>query len=430
MQKKKRPGYITYLGTSDTNRVNTLFDWHRNSGTQFWNYRASGSQLYYSTQGTGAWTVCGNGTIPNNDHVVNTVLEDTLVISSVNGTTRHTTTGTSFTDTSSTPAASALEEYQNRVWAAGGSSSMFYSTTGTPTDWTSDSSSISIPGPGKVLSLFKNNNRLVATKNSGLMYRWDGVQLTDQASNLGPTSVQSIDSVEGFRFFLNRQGIYAYGGNNPELISNPIEKYIYNDDATGIVGTVFDNAPGVIHKYNYYLTVGSITDDLTGEAINPCTLVYDYQKDEHLTWETAVRPTAWHSYADASGDEQLIFGDANGQCYQISGTAVSDNGSAITSTLEGVINFEKPETDKMFRTLHAFANPGCQATFQIAIGETFTKAKKVWQTIGDLQDGHVEYRFPSESQGKMLFWRVSESSTNARFNFYGMSVDLEFQTLK
>src|SRR3990167_105734 len=111
--KTKRTGYTTYLGTPDTNRVNTLFDWHRNNGTQFWNYRASGSILYYSQQGTGAWTVCGNGTIPNNDYVFNDVLEDTLVITSPNGTTRHSTNGTSFTDTSSAPIGGVgIKEYQ------------------------------------------------------------------------------------------------------------------------------------------------------------------------------------------------------------------------------------------------------------------------------------------------------------------------------
>ena len=181
--KKKRPGYITYLGTPDANRVNTLFDWQRNSGTQFWNYRASGSQLYYSTQGTGAWTVCGNGTIPNNDNVYHDVLADTLVITSPNGTSRHSTTGTSFTDTTSAPVGGVgVTEFQNRIWIPGTASALNYSTAGTPTDWTSDSSAFVIGGAGKLISSFKNNNRVVATKNSGLMFRYDGYNLTDQST--------------------------------------------------------------------------------------------------------------------------------------------------------------------------------------------------------------------------------------------------------
>ena len=424
--KKKRAGYITYLGTPDTNQVNTLFDWHRNNGTQFWNYRASGSIFYYSQQGTGAWTVCGNGTIPNNDNVYGDVLADTLVITSPNGTTRHSTNGTSFTDTTSAPVGGVgVTEFQNRIWIPGTASALNYSTAGTPTDWTSDSSAYVIGGPGKLLSSFKNNNRVVVTKNSGQMFRYDGYNLTDQVTDLGPTSAQSIALIEGFRFYLNRLGIFGYGGNNPELISNPIEKYIYNDDATGIVGTTFDNAPAVVHQYNYYLSVGSVQDNLTDEIINPAVLTYDYQKDEWMTNQFANQPTAFHSFKDASGNQQLIFGDAAGQCYQLSGTAVSDNGAAISSVLEGVINFGQPETDKKFNTLWAFANPGCQATLQVAIGDSFSKDKKNWISIGDLTEGYKESRFPSDTRGKLLFWKLSETSTNARFHFYGMACDYD-----
>lgn len=429
--KKKRSGYITYLGTPDNAQVNTLFDWHRNNGTQFWNYRASGSQLYYSQQGTGAWTVCGNGTIPNGDYIYQDILEDQLVITSPNGTARLSSDGTSFTDIAAAPVGGVgVSEFQNRMWIAGTASKMFYSTVGTPNDWTTDSSSIAIPGAGRLQSLFKNNNRLVATKNSGLMFRWDGVNLTDQASNLGPTSPQSMANVESAVYYLNRLGVYGYTGNAPELVSNPVEPFIYNDDQTGIVGTVFNNAPGVIHKYNYYLTVGSVTDDLTGQTVNPCTLVHDYQKDEWMTWETATQPTAWNSFADANGNQQLIFGDGTGQCYQISGTATSDNGTPITATMEGMLAYDQPENDKIFRTFWATANPGCQATVQVATGNTFTKGKKIWQTVGDLQDGNVEYRFPGGSKAKILFYKISESSTNAKFHFYGMATDVDMDVPK
>jgi len=75
---KKRSGYITYLGTPDNSKVVNLFNWTRNNGTQFWNYRLSGSVLYYSTQGTGDWTVCGNGTFTGNN-VGHGILEDVMI---------------------------------------------------------------------------------------------------------------------------------------------------------------------------------------------------------------------------------------------------------------------------------------------------------------------------------------------------------------
>jgi hypothetical protein len=63
--KEKRPGYGTYLADLGT-QVQTLFNWTKNNGTQFWNYAYAGGTLHYSTQGTGAWTVCGNGTFTGN----------------------------------------------------------------------------------------------------------------------------------------------------------------------------------------------------------------------------------------------------------------------------------------------------------------------------------------------------------------------------
>ena len=60
---KKRQGYTTYLGTADGSAVNDLWNWTFQSGTQMFNYRYSGNLIYYSTQGTGVWTICGNGTV-------------------------------------------------------------------------------------------------------------------------------------------------------------------------------------------------------------------------------------------------------------------------------------------------------------------------------------------------------------------------------
>src|SRR3990167_10875449 len=60
--KTKRAGYNTYLSSLGA-RVDTLFTWQKNNGTQFWNYAAAGGTLFSSQQGTGAWTVTGNGTV-------------------------------------------------------------------------------------------------------------------------------------------------------------------------------------------------------------------------------------------------------------------------------------------------------------------------------------------------------------------------------
>lgn len=435
--KRKRCGYGTYLGTPDTSEVRNLFSWQKENGTQFWNYRFSGSKLYYSTQGTGAWTVCGNGTFNAAGTMTNTVLEDTLYICDGYGTINFSTTGTSFvnngtylyngTSTTPAPVAVSLQEYQQRIYAAGTASDMFWSNVGTGGDWTNDSSSILIPGAGKLISNFKSAQQLVANKNSGIVYQWNGNDLTDLSTDLGLTSTQSVGKIQDYRIYLNRLGFFGYGGQRPELLSNAIERQIYNDAGEGIIGTTFDNAAATTHQYRYYCSIGTVTDDLTDETVPDAIAVYDFQNNEWGNYQYANRPTAWLSYKDASGNQQLAFGDSSGQCYQVSGTATDDNGVTIPSVIEGVITLGAPDQNKDWRYLRASFNPGAQAKVQVALADTYTKGKKTWIDLGDAEDGIVEYRFPSGSQSRLLFWKVYESSKTARFIFYGFSVEADIE---
>lgn len=423
--KKKRPGYATYL-SSIGGTVTSLFNWTQNDGTTFWNYAVSGGTLYYSTQGTGAWTVCGNGTLTNGARPGHAVLENTLILGDGTAATRHTTDGTSFTNTSSAPIANYFDDYQNRIFAGGTSSSLFWSTTGTPTSWTgADSTSVNIPGPGKINSVFKVANRLISTKNSGKIFRWDGFELYDTATDLGPTFHYSVGHIEDYRFYPNRLGVYGFGGVKPEIISNPIERQIYNDVGEGIVGGTFDLAPGIVHRYDYLWAVGAVTDDLTDETINNLILKYDYQLDEWGNWDFARLPTAFGTYVDTSGNSQLIFGDNTGQCYTYGGTTSSDNGSSIQCVMEFIIHDNAPETEKKRNYLWLFSNPGNEAHAQIALADSFTHKNLVWEDIGQLTDGFTEYRFPDGSRSRLLFLKITEASRNSRFHFYGWSQDFD-----
>ena len=427
---KKRSGYVTFLGTPDNAQVNTLFGWTRNDGTSLNVYRASGSALYHSVQGTGAWTLSGNGTITNGAHFGHAVLDNVLIGGDGTSASRHSTTGTSFSNTSGAPLAEHWVEYQGRIWAARGTAvsgtntDMFYSTTGTATDWTTDSNSIRIPGPGRVNSLFKANDRLVPTKDSGLMFRYDGFSLVDMSTQLGPSSPYSIDGIEDFKLYLNRFGAFGYGGDRPQVLSNPIERQIYNNSGSAIAGTTFDNAPGVSYKYDWLCSVGTITDDLTTETIPNAILKYDYQLNEWGNWQFANRPTAFGTFQDTSGVQQLIFGDASGQCYRYAGTATSDNGLPIESVLQGFIHLNTFE-DKKWNWIVGMFNPGCQAKIAFALSDTFTLNSLQWQDVGDAFDGVVEYRFPSGSRGKFLFWKIYEYSSSTPYHFYGWEFDAD-----
>jgi hypothetical protein len=428
--KTKRPGYTTYLGTSTGSQVNTLFNWTKNDGT-FYNYKASGSALEYSVQGTGAWTLAGNGTIGNGAYVGHAVLDNTLFICDGVGSTRFTTNGTTFVNGTLAPVAVDLAQYQGRIYAAGTASTLFYSSSLDGTNWntsgTSDSSSLSIPGAGKINRIFTVADRLMASKSSNLLYRWDGYSLVDTATESGPSSPYSVAQAEGYFFWLTRRGYFGYGGDRPQLISNSIQRQIYNDAGSAIVGTAFNNAPGVEHKYDYMCSVGDTTDDLTGHTITNAIQKYNFQKNEWLNYSFANKPTSWLSYKDASGDEQLIFGAAGGQCYTFGGTSTSDNGTPIASVMEFVHHGGVPHLNKKWDYFTAFFNPGNEVKIQVAVGDTFTKDRLNWNEVGDCSDGIAEFRFPSGTYGKMLFMRIYESSQENRFSFYGYDVQAEVQ---
>lgn len=429
---KKRPGYSTMLGTPDNDQVNSLWSWTKNDGDTY-TYRYSGSVLYYSTAGTGDWTVCGNGTMTEGAYVGNTVLDDTMIIGDGTAVSRHTSSGTSFTNTTSAPLAQHWDQYESRVWAARGTAvsgtntDMFYSTTGTASDWSTDSSSFRIPGAGRINSILKASDRLVAGKDSGNMFRYDGFNLVDLATNLGPTSPYSIGGIEDTKIYLTRRGYMGYNGGRPQIISNAIERQIYNDKGNGIAGTTFDLAPGIVHNYDYFCSVGTITDNLTDETIADAIHKYDFQLNEWVNWKFADRPTAFGTYKDEDSNIQMMWGDADGQCYQLGGTETNDNGETIEAILEGVITMGEPEQDKRWRRLWAFTNPGSQAKVQVAMADTFTKQNLRWVDLKQTRDGVMFTSFPSGKKSKLLFWKVYEASRESRFHLYGFTIDADIE---
>lgn len=420
--KTKRSGYGTYLNSLGT-RINTLFNWSLGNGTQFWNYAYAGGTLHYSTQGTGAWTVCGNGTFTGGSFIGHAVLNDTLILGDGVNATRHTTDGTSFTNTTLAPISEQFEEYQGRIWAIGTASYAFYSTTGTATDWATDSTSILIPSEGKNKYVYKVSDRLYFGKTSGLSYRWDGYSLVDLSTNLAYTSPASIAEVEGYKIGINRLGFYGNGGGNLEALSNPILRQIYNTSDTGIIGTSFDQAPATVYNYDYLCAVGTISDDLTNGTVVDAVLKYNIQLNEWLNWQFADYPTAMMNYKDTSGSQQLIWGDATGQCYQYAGTAQSDNGKPIVSEMMGFIhggNFEIKE----WHSLKGLFSPGSGVKIQYCITNTFRKEGFVWEDAGQPIDGVFNLNL-SGKRGQFLFWRIYESSRFSRYSFYGWQCEFD-----
>ncbi len=427
--KQKRFGYHTYLNAPDNAPVNSLWSFNKNDGTTFWNYRASGSLIYYSTQGTSDWAVCGNGTIADGAHVGFAVLNNTMIVGDGFGSTRHTVDGTSFTNTNLAPPAPFFAQYQNRIYAAGTASTLFFSTANDPTNWqtsgTSDSSSLQITGAGKLSQPFVSSDRLIVPKNLGAMYRWDGYSVVDLATSYGPSSPYGIAEVEGYRLFINRYGLMGYGGAQPELLSNAIQRQFYNPTGEAIRGTAFQTIPAAIWYYNYFASVGSVRDDFVDRTIPDAIIKYDFQKNEFLDYSFAHKPTAFMSAIDPNGYTYLYFGDAQGNTYQYDPQSFDDNGETIFAEMIFVFTFEAADREKKWQYWRGMFNPGCQAKVQVACSNSYSMETLRWIDLGDVSTGAKEFTFPAGSRSRLLFVRIYEASKDEPFAFYGQSLQAD-----
>ena len=469
----KRGGYSSFLGTLGA-QVNTLFSYSpypTSGGTTMFLYAAAGSQLMYSSQGTGAWTLAqggtsgdAGGTITNGNHVGYAILNNTLILGDGAGSTRHTTNGTAFTNTQVAPIAQYFSQFHNRVYTSVGTNALLqYSVANDATNWntggTSDSSAIVIPNEGGLLNHFVAGDRLNIIKERGDMFNWDDTTLIDMSTKYGPSSPWGVANIDNTWFYLNQYGIFTYDGANKSLISNPIQRHFYNSRGTGINSTAFGTAPAVGHMWDYLVAVGTVTDDFTGRTVPNCIERYDFQKNQFTYWSFADAPTAWHSYNDINQKRQLIFGGTAGQVYQMDMTKTSDNGKPIQTELVFLFTYTAQSMqstakgmDTIYSTLYEekwnwgrFAfNPGDEVNIQYAFSNTLTYQHLKWSEAINMKDrqgnywqvsdGVLEIRFPNDPnnlpRSRFLFVRIYDNSDSSAWSYYGAMLDAEVQLIR
>lgn len=469
----KRSGYTSFLNNPDNSQVNGLM-WYpqQASGTNLYLYRAAGSSLYYSVQGTANWALAqgssggdAGGTIVNNSRMGGTILNNVFICGD-SGTTRHTTNGTVFTNTTGAPASPYWANFHQRVYAASGTQSAIVAcSAGDATNWniggTSNSFSQLIDGDGLVQGVFVAGDRLVISKNRGRVYEWDDTTLTDLSTNLGPTMPFAIGQIDDLFFYPNQLGMFSFDGASKNMLSNPVQRQFYNRQGGGISGTMFGTVGvGQAHLWDYFMTMGTITDDFTGRQISNALLKYDYQKNTFLNWQLKDFPTSMLSYIDQNNQKQLIFGNASGQTFQLAQSATSDNGSPIASEAVFLYTYASQSQtitqtsaqttsgvmyEKKWNWIWLFFNPGCEVNVQFAFANTLTYQHLKWSEAINIKpnakgdywqesDGKVEIRFPDDvnnpRRSNYLFVRIYEYSDNALWYYYGCQIDADPQLIK
>lgn len=465
----KRPGYGTFLNSLGT-QVNSLFSFPKQDGTTLFLYAAAGSLLNYSVQGTANWAIAQGssggdvgGTITNGNHVGNAILNNVLIVGDGVGSTRHTTNGTQFTNTTLAPVAQHLTQFHNRIYASDGTSStLTYSSAGSADNWSitlpADSSSFTVPDEGAVGKTFVAGDRLIITKTKGKLFNYDDVTLIDMSSKYGPSSPWSVANIDDTWFYMNQVGIFQTDGANKQLISNVIQNYFYNNQNNGIGTAALGTAPASSHIWDYLVAVGTITDPTVGRQINNAILKYDFIKNQFHTWSFANAPTAMHSFIDINNQRQFIFGDTTGQVYQLDRTKTSDNGTPIQTELVLLFNYASQQSEfsqtsasavtgstweKRWKYGRFFFQPGDEVNIQYAFSNTLTYQHLRWSEaintkIGDgdywqVSDGVVEIRFPNDPnnlpRSRFLFIRIYDDSDNSAWLYRGAQIDAELQLI-
>lgn len=240
----------------------------------------------------------------------------------------------------------------NDTQAAGKSSRVYFSSlpsAGAITwDTTNDYLDVN-PDDGDVITGLENNgNRLLIFK-SRAMYRWQFGQVeADRIIGVGTDSQDSIATNfdVGITFFANRNGVYAYSGGRPRLISRKIQPYI---NAVSNWTTVY----GICDKDHYYLAVGDITVNkqvgydssqnqvaVGGRTFTNVVLCYHIALDAWTIFSLAHKPTVFASVGGfASGDPlrtQIGFGATDGATYM---TTTFDNATLESNNLPVVADF-------------------------------------------------------------------------------------------
>jgi len=184
------------------------------------------------------------------------------------------------------------------------------------------------PDDGDELTGFENNgNRLLLFKNRSL-YRWVfGQTEPDRLFGVGTESQECVKTNLdlGITFFVNQQGVYAYSGGRPKLISRKIQDWI---DA--VPAADFNDMAAETDNDHYYVYLSdSIT--VNSVAYTNVMAVYTISLDAWTIY-TLNTPVRVMSKLILSGAENIYFGSSNGRTYQFDSGTADDSGGADGNT--------------------------------------------------------------------------------------------------
>lgn len=251
-------------------------------------------------------------------------------------------------------------------------------------------------------------NQLLFFKET-TMHAWDTFRLRD-VGNVGTTAHRSIVTVDGVTYFFNRNGIYAYDGSMPKLISRPISKWIKGITASNL-GSVFAAKES---EFVYKLYVGAITVD--GVSYSNCEIRHSVLDNTFTIYSYAH---AFSVYAEhiISSVERVYSGDTTGKIFKLAQDAdavYSDDGSAIGNQFSFTVDMGLPSERKFIDRCLIYTTRGQNLTGRVRV------RNEDWKTHFAINKAEQQVNI-NPKDGRFLQFHFSSNSTVMPFIFEGVS---------
>lgn len=334
------------------------------------------------------------------------------------------TTSSTSGDVASAPGGKYLEVFKDRLFMADtyvGSTryaSRFYESSVPDVStyaitWPATNYEEILPYNGEALMGIHANNSL----NQLLLFKENSLHSYDLTTikNVGAVGTSSHWSIQTIGFitfwFKAGEGIYAYSGIQPQLISRPIEKWI-----RGIQGTVTPFA-GKEYERIYKCYVGDIIVD--GVTYSNCEIRYSVPDNTFTIYSYAEAFTSYGEHS-RSGTKRLYAGTSLGKVHELAqgnDQVYSDDGTAIGAEfMTKAFDFGKPASKKFIDKVQIYAT-NCQAL----TGRVRARGKD-WSTFFTIDEGE-QMQGINPDEGRFHQFHFSERSTLKPFQFEGISPD-------
>jgi len=269
---------------------------------------------------------------------------------------------------------------------------------------------------GSVLHLTSINDRCLVYKEEAI-YVWNETSILDV---FGISPIQgSIATMQETKedYFLTNEGFFKCDGQKVSPVGEgwyEMIKQIFRNTDVVLDPTKIISYAG---NFLYFCFLGDVGYD--GNTIKNACFVYNAYYNEMYLWSMGHQITAIGSYINAQKDKVFVFGDVNGNTYQLDYTANDDYGTSIQAHFDTkYFFFDSPESYNEIRELYNFATKG--SGMEVSVDRDFARSYDVpYAQLDTIQS--KDKKDPSiTGQFKTLSFRVSWNGKGARPEFYGM----------